>query len=125
MTGKKIGELPVRERQVLEAVIRLGQASVADVMDALPDPPSNGATRSVLRILREKGLVRVERDGKRYIYSASLPRRSAARTLRETVQTFFNGSLTDAVSTLIDNSTDPEELREVERLVREARRGMK
>ena len=125
MTRRSPGDLPVRERQVLEAVIKLGQASVSDIMDVLPDAPSNGATRSVLRILREKGLVRVERDGKRYIYSASLPRRSAARTLRETVDTFFGGSLKDAVSTLIDGKSDPDELREVERMIREARRDLK
>lgn len=92
-----------REREVLDALHRLGNVTAAEVMDAMPDPPSYSAVRSVLRILEEKGHVRHEEDGKRYLYAPAVPQKAAARSaLSQVMQTFFGGSLENAVRTFLE-----------------------
>jgi predicted transcriptional regulator len=92
-----------REREVLEALHRLGRATAADVMSEMPDPPSYSAVRSVLRILEEKGHARHEEDGKRYLYLPVESRQAAASTaLDQVMTTFFGGSLESAVRTFLD-----------------------
>jgi predicted transcriptional regulator len=96
-------ELSRRERQIMDAIYRRGSATVSEVRDELPDPPSYSAVRALLRILEEKGHLRHREEGPRYVYEATLPleqaRRSAARHL---LSTFFGGSLEGAVSALLD-----------------------
>ena len=92
-----------REREVLEALHRLPRATAAEVMAAMPDPPSYSAVRSVLRILEEKGHVRHEEEGKRYLYLPIESRQTAATSaLDQVMQTFFGGSLESAVRTFLD-----------------------
>src|SRR4030095_6190820 len=99
-------QLGRRERQILEAVYRLGRASASDVQAQLPDPPSYSAVRAMLRILEEKGHLRHESDGPRYVYLPVVPRDRARRSaLRHVVDTFFSGSVEQAVAALLD-STD-------------------
>ena len=96
-------ELSRRERQIMSVVHRLGRATAADVLAAMPEPPSYSAVRAMLRILEEKGQLKHEQDGPRYVYSTTIPVERAGRSaLRDVVTTFFAGSAEEAVATLID-----------------------
>jgi predicted transcriptional regulator len=79
-----------RERQILDVLFRLGRATVTEVRDRLPDPPSYSAVRALLRILEQKGHVRHLQDGPRYVFMPTVRRDSAKRSaLRHLVNTFF------------------------------------
>jgi predicted transcriptional regulator len=91
-----------RERQIMNVVYRMGRATAAEVLEALPDPPSYSAVRALLRVLEEKGHLRHEQDGPRYIFLPTVPRDKARRSaLRQLVQTFFEGSTAQAVAALL------------------------
>lgn len=113
-------ELSRRERQVMEVVHRLGQATAAEIRSALPSPPTDPAVRSILRILVQKGHLRFEEDGPRYVYlpmvSAAVARRSA---LESVVSTFFDGSVEGAMAALIEarGALAPEEKRRLRALI--------
>jgi len=104
--GKKTYlRLSNRERQIMDILYRLGQATAAEVMEALPDPPSYSAVRATLRILGEKGQVRHEEEGPRYVFRPAVARDRAKRTaVRHLVSTFFGGSPEAAMATLLDES---------------------
>ncbi len=90
----------------MDVVYRQGQATAADVLDALPDPPSYSAVRALLRVLEEKGHLQHQRDGARYVFLPTVPRETARRSaLARVVQTFFGGSTEAAVAALIDQSS--------------------
>jgi predicted transcriptional regulator len=114
-----------RERQILDILHRKGRASAADVLAEMPDPPTYSAVRSLLRIMEEKGYVRHEGEGKKYLYSAAEPRQSAAQSaLKQVVRTFFGGSLEHAVKTFLsDEESDlsDEELERLSKLIEQAR----
>jgi predicted transcriptional regulator len=96
-------ELSRRERQIMSVVHRLGRATAAEVLAEMPDPPSYSAVRAMLRILEDKGQLRHEQEGPRYVYSTTMPVERAGRSaLRDVVTTFFAGSAEEAVATLID-----------------------
>jgi predicted transcriptional regulator len=108
-----------RERQIMEVVYRLGRATVSDVLERLPSPPSYSAVRALMRILEEKGQLRHEQDGTRYVYFPTTPRDDARRTaLRHLVSTFFDGSTEAAVAALLDVSSDHLSEAELNRLAR-------
>jgi predicted transcriptional regulator len=110
-------DLSRRERQIVDALFRLGRGSAAEVRAELPDPPSYSAVRALLRILEEKGHVRHEQDGPRYVYMPTVARENAKRSaLRHLVQTFFEGSATQAISALLDSSSSKLSDAELERL---------
>jgi BlaI family penicillinase repressor len=89
------------------------------VQAALPDPPSYSAVRAMLRILEDKGHVRHEQDGPRYIYIPTVARDNAKRSaLRHMLQTFFDGSAEQAISALLDESSTRLSDRELDRLAR-------
>ncbi len=91
-----------RERQILEAVYRLGSASVSDVLAELPDPPSYSAVRTFLRILEEKGHMSHTQEGAKYIYHPTKPRPPVAReALYKLMETFFGGRPEQIVNTLL------------------------
>ena len=117
--------LNLREREVLDAVHRLGRASADDVRAAIPEPPSNSAVRTHLRILEAKGHVTHKKEGRRFIYAPAVAPEAAGRTaLRHLVRTFFAGAPEKAVSTMIrETASDlsPEHLDELDRLIRQAR----
>ena len=95
-------ELTRRERQVVDILHRRGEATVAEIMEALPDPPTYSAVRSVLRILGEKGLVRHREDGPRYVYFPAQPAETAReQALAHVVETHFAGSPEQAVTALL------------------------
>lgn len=98
-------QLSRREREVLDALHRLGTASAADVRAALTDPPSDSAVRTHLRILEEKGHVTHDQDGPRYVYRPTVAREAAGRSaLRHLMRTFFEGSPDRAVAALLDET---------------------
>ena len=101
-----VPSLSRRERQVLDVLHRLGRASAADVRDALADPPSDSAVRTHLRILEEKGHIRHEQDGPRYIYLPVQPREEAGLSaLRHLTKTFFDDAPPRAVAALLDDAS--------------------
>src|SRR5262245_51499069 len=107
---KKPPPLTRRERQIMDVIYLHGRATAAEVQEGLADPPSYSAVRALLRLLEEKGHVRHEEDGPRYVYVPITPKNDAGRSaLRHLVSTFFGGSVEDAVSALIDESEDDEE----------------
>ena len=102
---KKITPLDLgrRERQIMEAIYDLGQASVSEVLEALPDPPSYSAVRAILNNLEEKGHLKREKSGKKFLYLPTVPRKNAQRSvLRRLVSTFFNGSTAQAAASLLE-----------------------
>lgn len=95
-----------REREVLDVLHRLGRASAAEVRSALHKPPSDSAVRTHLRILEDKGHVRHEQDGPRYVYLPVVARETAGRNaLRHLLTTFFDGSPDRAVAALLDETS--------------------
>lgn len=85
---------------------RLGRATAAEIQQAMPDPPSYSAVRTLLRILEEKGHIRHEQDGTRYVYLPRVARDYARRSaLRHMLNTFFEGSAAQAIAALIDEDS--------------------
>jgi predicted transcriptional regulator len=96
-------QLSRRERQIMDVIYRRGRATAAEVLDGLPDPPSYSAVRAMLRLLEEKGHLRHEQDGPRYVFLPTVNRDRARKSaLTHVVRTFFDGSATDAVAALLD-----------------------
>jgi BlaI family transcriptional regulator, penicillinase repressor len=94
-----------RERQIMDIVYRRGEATAAQILDDLSDPPSYSAIRALLRILVDKKHLQHREDGPRYVYSPTLPRQAArARALAQVVNTFFDGSALKAASALLGSS---------------------
>ena len=91
-----------RERQIMDILFRRGRATAADVMEELPGEPSYSTVRTQLRVLEEKGHVRHELDGVRFVYMPVLARQAARKSaLRHLVDTFFDGSSEQAVAALL------------------------
>ena len=100
-----------RERQIMDIVWRHGQATANEVHEQLPDAPSYSAVRALLAVLLNKGHLRHERDGKRYVYLPTASAQKAGKNaLRRLLSTFFNNSPADLVATLLD----PKEVDDVE-----------
>jgi predicted transcriptional regulator len=98
-------QLSRRERQIMDVIYARGQATAAEVAAALPDPPSYSAVRALLRILEQKGHLRHEEDGPRYVFLPTVSRDRARRSaLRNLVRTFFDGSPAQAAAALIDQA---------------------
>ena len=92
-----------RERQIMDVVYARGRATVAEVLEGLSDAPSYSTVRTLLRLLEEKGRLRHEEAGPRYVYIPTVPREKARRSaLRNVLQTFFDGSTEDAMAALLD-----------------------
>lgn len=114
-----------RERQIIEIVYRLGRASVAEVRESLPDPPTYSAVRAMLGKLVAKGHLTPEIDGPRYLYRPVVSAERARKTaMRNLVDTFFDGSVDRAVVALANLSStdlDPDKLDALARRIRAAR----
>jgi predicted transcriptional regulator len=118
--------LTKRERQIMDVLYRLGRATAADVLASLPGTPHYSTVRTQLRVLEEKGHVRHESDGLRYVYLPTLARTTARKAaLRHLVDTFFDGSAAGAVTALLGRDAgrlSGEELDRIEGLLKSARR---
>jgi BlaI family transcriptional regulator, penicillinase repressor len=115
-----------RERQIMDIIYEMREASALQVLEHLPSPPSYSAVRALLRVLEQKGHLTHRQDGPRYVYAPLLPRDKARRSaLRDLLQTFFDNSTEDAVAALLDLSEDSlseEDYRRLLALVRKARK---
>ncbi len=120
------GSLGARERQILDAIYQLGEASVAEVLANLSDPPSYSTVRTMIRMLEKKGLLRHRQIGTKYVYRPTRSREWASRSaLAHLMQTFFRGSAADTVAAILDVSAsklNDDELQRLEQLIDQARR---
>lgn len=124
MAGTPILELSRRERQIMDIIYRLGQASAAQVRRQLPDPPSYSSVRTLLVILERKGHLHHVTYGPRYVYSPAQSRREIARVaLRRVVRTFFEGSIEKAIAAWLsdpDAKLSTKDRRHLTALIRDA-----
>jgi BlaI family transcriptional regulator, penicillinase repressor len=115
-----------RERQILDVIYSRGRATAAEIRAAIADPPSYSAIRALLRILEQKGHVRHEADGTRYVFLPRVSRhRARIAALRHLLKTFFDGSASQAATALVDGSAaklSSEELDQLEALIERARK---
>lgn len=125
MADALTSQLSRRERQIMDVVYRMGRATAAEVLAELPDPPSYSAVRAMLRLLEEKGHLRHEQDGPRYVFLPTVNREKARRSaMRHLVRTFFDGSTEDAVAALLqnDDGMSDAELNRLSRLIDAAKK---
>jgi predicted transcriptional regulator len=115
-----------RERQIMNIVYRRGEATAAEILEEIPDPPTYSTVRALLRVLVEKEHLQHRAEGPRYVYSPTVSRQKArAGALAQVVSTFFDGSAAQAVSALIGSSQaklSKTELDEMSALIAAARR---
>ena len=114
-----------REREIMDVLFERGEGTVAEVLEAIPDPPSYSAVRATLRVLEEKGHVTHREDGPRYVYRPRVePEKARRAALRHLVSTFFGGSPEEAVAALLrmsDADLGPEELERLTQRIGRAR----
>ena len=119
--------LTKRERQIMDALYRLGRGTAAEIRSQLAGTPTDSTVRTQLRVLEGKGHVRHEEQGLRYVYLPTVPRHSARRSaLRHLVDTFFDGSSAKAVAALLGgeaSKVSDDDLDRIARIVDEARKG--
>ena len=107
-----------RERQIMDAIFSLGEASVSEIVQTIPYPPSPGAIRSAMVLLVKKGLLVSRYDGPRKIYSPTIKRNLAAkRALSHVLETYFKGSASLAVATLLDGSPQKLSDKEIQQIL--------
>ncbi len=114
-----------RERQMMNIIFRSGRATANEVLEQMTDPPSYSAVRATLRVLEQKGHVRHQHDGARYVYVPTVAREKArASALDHLLQTFFDGSAANVVATLLERkqTLTSDELERLSRLIEEARK---
>lgn len=118
-----------RESQILDIIYRLKEASVADVLEHMDDPPGYNSIRVILTILEKKGYLTHRREKQKYIYvPTELPENAKRSALTHMVSTFFEGSTQKIVSTLLDISAgemSEEELSELASMIQKARKEKK
>jgi predicted transcriptional regulator len=115
-----------RERQIMDVVYARGRATAQEVADNIPDPPGYSAVRALLRVLEDKGHLRHEQDGPRYVFLPVVTRERARQSaLRQLVRTFFDGNAEQAVAALLDlksSQLDDQELDRLAQLIERARK---
>ena len=126
MPKKSEAHLSRRERQIMDIIYRRGEASAAEVMADMADPPSYSAVRTFLRLLEEKGHLKHRKQGAKYIFEPTRSRRQAGRSaVKRVLQTFFDGSTEKVVAALLDVSSSDlseEELNRLAELIEEAKK---
>jgi predicted transcriptional regulator len=118
--------LSKRERQIMDVLYRAGRATAADVRAQIADPPSYSAVRTLLGILEQKGHVRHERDGVRYVYVPKVaPAKAQRSALQHLIDTFFGGSASRGMAALFELSggeLDEADLAKLRRMIDDARK---
>jgi predicted transcriptional regulator len=126
MANTRHSGLTRRERQIMDILYRRGRATAADVLEDLPGDTHYSTVRTQLRVLEDKGHVRHEEEGLRYVYTPSVSRTAARKSaLRHMVQTFFDGSTEKAVAALLGGEAarlSDDELRRIADLIAKARK---
>jgi predicted transcriptional regulator len=116
-----------RERQIMDILYRLGRATAGEVMQQLSGEPSYSTVRTQLRVLEEKGHVRHEEHGLRYVYFPTVPRSAVRQSaLKHLVDTFYDGSTEKVVAALLGvegSKLSPDELDRIAEMVDKARKG--
>jgi predicted transcriptional regulator len=123
-----LDSLPPRERQIVDILYLQGEATVAQVCEALPDPLSASAVRAMLTRLKSKGFVRRRDTERGFVYEPVVSEAKAKQSaLGQVVRVFFGGSAAGAASALLGMSDklEDEELDELERMIAEARKGQR
>jgi predicted transcriptional regulator len=115
-----------RERQILDILYLRGRASAAEVQAAMADAPGYSAVRAMLRVLEEKGHVKHESEGLKYVYVPVVaPERAKRSAMKHLLETFFHDEPEQAVATLLDLSSrrlSPEELDRMAAMIEKARK---
>jgi predicted transcriptional regulator len=115
-----------RERQIMDVLYRRGRATAAEVMADLPGEPNYSTVRTQLRVLEDKGHVRHEEDGVRYVYAPAVPRHAARKSaLKHLVETFFDGSAEQVVAAVLGGEASrlsDEDLDRIGELIEKARK---
>ena len=117
MKKQSPNQLSRRERQVMDLIYELGDATAADIQEQLPDAPGNSAVRYILRMLEENGLITHKRLGHRFVYRSTEPRGVAQESaLQHVLRTFFDGSTERAVSAMLEMQSSRLTTSELERI---------
>ncbi len=117
MTTNSHHHLSRRERQIMDIIYQRGQGTAAEVLENLPNPPGYSAVRAMLRLLEEKGYLKHEQDGPRYLFKPTLAREKARKSaLKQMLETFFDGSTEQAVAALLNLSKSKLDKDELDRL---------
>ena len=115
-----------RERQIMDILFRRGRATAADVMEELPGEPSYSTVRTQLRVLEDKGHVRHDDDGVRFVYMPAVARQTARKSaLRHLIETFFDGSPEKAMAALLGGEASKlsdEQLERIAEMIDKARK---
>jgi predicted transcriptional regulator len=126
MKKKNNDPLSRREREIMDILYRDGELTASEVVERLPGEPSNSTVRTILRILEDKGHVKHEQQGMRYLYKPTVTREKARRSaLNHLVSTFFDGSPEAVVSTMLDERSlklSDEQLDSLAELIERARK---
>ena len=126
MTTQLLSVLTRRERHIMDILFRLGRATADEVMKELSGSPSYSTVRTQLRVLEQKGHVRHDEVGRRFVYEPAVRRRAVSKSaLRHVVDTFFGGSAEKVVAALLGGETarlSDEELKRISQLVDRARK---
>src|SRR5512134_854446 len=121
-----LSALTRRERHIMDILFRLGRASAEEVMNALSGTPSYSTVRTQLRVLEQKGHVRHEEVGRRFVYIPAVRRHAVRKSaLRHVVETFFDGSVEKVVAALLGGEAarvSDEELARIRDMVEKARK---
>lgn len=111
------GAFSRREREIMDALYKLGRATAAQIQAAIPDPPSNTAVRTLLTILEKKGHIRHRADGPRYIYEPRVAReKMAQKAVKSMLSTFFDNSVEGVVAALLNQGDQKLTRAELDRL---------
>jgi BlaI family transcriptional regulator, penicillinase repressor len=123
--SRSLHSLTRRERQVMDILYRRGRATAAAVMADLPGKPNSSTVRTQLRVLEDKGYVRHDEEGLRYVYMPAVPRHAARKSaLRHLVDTFFDGSAEKVVTALVGGEgarLSDDELNRIAEVIEKAR----
>lgn len=126
MTATQPAALTKRERQIMDLLYRLGRATASEIRESLSGSPSDSTVRTQLRVLEDKGHVRHEEHGLRFVYMPTVPRHAARKSaLNHLVDTFFDGSHAKVVTTLLGGDTSrlsDDDLDRIEELIASARK---
>ncbi len=122
--GKKDG-FSRREREIMDALYKLGKATAAQILEEIADPPTYTAIRSHLTILERKGHIRHKADGPRYVYEPKVAReKMAQKAVKSVLRTFFDDSVEGVVAALLnqqDNKLSREELDRLAQMIEKAK----
>jgi predicted transcriptional regulator len=122
MEKRQLTKLSKRERQIMDAIYMLGEATASQVLEHLPEPVGDASIRKLIRIIEQKGYLAHRREGHSYIYTPIIPKDVASRhAVKHLIETFFQGSASQAISALLDaseGSLGDEDIAEIAALIK-------